>query len=122
MAATVRPGSELVQGAGGVDAGVKPELVEERMAKFREGGLNLVRAGGEAGLMSAVIGGWVASGPRGSSPVTKEVQGREVTASGPASTARQPCPLTPRSIMFAMFGGFDGAIVARECAPPWPVI
>ena len=73
MAATVRPGSELVRGAGGVDAGVKPELVRDSMPKFREGGLNVVRAGGEAGLMSAIIGGWVASGPRGTTPVTREV-------------------------------------------------
>ena len=73
MEATIRPGSELVRGAGGIGAGVKPELVRDSMPKFREGGLNVVRAGGEAGLMSAVIGGWVASGPRGSSPVTKEV-------------------------------------------------
>ena len=73
MAATARPGSELVRGANGVDAGVMPELVEDSMAKFRDGGLNIVRAGGEAGLMSAVIGGWVASGPRGSSPVTRAV-------------------------------------------------
>ena len=73
MAATARPGSELVRGAQGVDAGVKPELVESSMTKFREGGLNVVRAGGEAGLMSAIIGGWVASGPRGTTPVTREV-------------------------------------------------
>ena len=73
MEATIRPGSELVRGAGGIGAGVRPELVRDSMPKFREGGLNVVRAGGEAGLMSAVIGGWVASGPRGSSPVTKEV-------------------------------------------------
>ena len=74
MAATTRPGSELVRGADGIDAGVKPELVEDSMPKFREGGLNIVRAGGEAGLMSAIIGGWVASGARGTSPVTKEVK------------------------------------------------
>ena len=74
MAATARPGSELVRGANGVDAGVKPELVEDSMTKFREGGLNIVRAGGQAGLMSAIIGGWVASGPRGTTPVTREVR------------------------------------------------
>ena len=74
MAATVRPGVELVRGTNGVDAGVRPELVKDRMPKFREGGLNIVRAGGEAGLMSAIIGGWVASGPRGTSPVTREVK------------------------------------------------
>ena len=73
MAATARPGTELVRGANGVDAGLNPELVEESMTKFREGGLNLVRAGGEAGLMSAIIGGWVASGDRGTIPVTKEI-------------------------------------------------
>ena len=72
-AATARPGAELVRGANGVDAGVRPELVEDSMTKFREGGLNVVRAGGEAGLMSAVIGGWAASGARGTIPVTKEV-------------------------------------------------
>ena len=43
------------------------------MTKFREDGLNVVRAGGEAGLMSAVIGGWAASGDRGTVPVTREV-------------------------------------------------
>ena len=74
IAATERPGSELVRGASGVDAGVRSELVRATMRKFRAGGLNVVRAGGEAGLMSAVIGGWVASGPRGSSPVTKTVE------------------------------------------------
>ena len=74
MAATTRPGSELVRGADGIDAGVKPELVEDSMPKFREGGLNIVRAGGDAGLMSAIIGGWVASGPRGTTPVTREVK------------------------------------------------
>ena len=74
MTATERPGSELVRGAGGIDAGMRPELVEDSMVKFREGGLNVVRAGGEAGLMSAVIGGWAASGPRGTTPVTKEVK------------------------------------------------
>ena len=72
-AATARPGADLVRGANGVDAGVRPELVEDSMTKFREGGLNVVRAGGEAGLMSAVIGGWAASGARGTVPVTKEV-------------------------------------------------
>ncbi len=74
MAATTRPGSELVRGADGIDVGVKPELVEDSMPKFREGGLNIVRAGGEAGLMSAIIGGWVASGARGTSPITREVK------------------------------------------------
>ena len=74
MAATARPGSELVRGANGVEAGVKPALVEDSMTKFRKGGLNLVRAGGKAGLMSAIIGGWAASGARGTTPITREVK------------------------------------------------
>ncbi len=41
--------------------------------KFRPGGLLIVRAGGGAGMFSAVIGGWVATGEKGSVPVTKEV-------------------------------------------------
>ena len=46
---------------------------ELTLAKFRPGGLNIVHAGGTAGLFSAIIGGWVASGPIGSQPVTKEI-------------------------------------------------
>jgi hypothetical protein len=41
--------------------------------KFRPGGLLIVRAGGGAGLFSAIIAGWAASGPVGSTPVTKEI-------------------------------------------------
>ena len=48
------------------------EQAEGMLPKFRPGGLHIVRAGGAAGLMSGIIGGW-ASGERGSVPVTKEV-------------------------------------------------
>ncbi len=37
-------------------------------------GLSIVRAGGGAGMFSGIIGGWSASGERGSAPVTKEVK------------------------------------------------
>ncbi len=67
------PGEDLVQGAHGVAEGIAPEGVGRRHAKFRPGGLNIVRAGGEAGLMSALIGGWGATGERGSELVTKEI-------------------------------------------------
>ena len=33
----------------------------------------IVRAGGGAGMFSAIIGGWMASGPKGSIPVTMEI-------------------------------------------------
>ncbi|MCW2776544.1 MAG: uncharacterized protein JWN17_269, partial [Frankiales bacterium] len=43
------------------------------LPKHRDGGLLVVHAGGDAGLFSAIIGGWV-SGSTGSSPVTREVR------------------------------------------------
>jgi hypothetical protein len=44
------------------------------LPKFKPGGLNIVQAGGEAGLFSAIIGGWLASGDLGSAPVTREIR------------------------------------------------
>ena len=41
--------------------------------KLRENGLLIVRAGGGAGMFSAILPGWAATGPVGSIPVTKEV-------------------------------------------------
>ena len=69
-----RPGTELIRGAGGMEEGLPPALAKRSFEKFREGGLRLVRAGGEAGMFSAVIGGWGASGTIGSSPVTHEIR------------------------------------------------
>jgi hypothetical protein len=68
------PGDEVVAGAKGIAEGSAPSVAGTRVNKFRPGGLMLVRAGGEAGMFSGIIGGWAASGPRGSSPVTKEVK------------------------------------------------
>jgi hypothetical protein len=68
------PGEELVSGAKGIAEGGPPSLAGKRINKFRPGGLMLVRAGGGAGMFSGIIGGWAASGERGSSPVTKEVK------------------------------------------------
>ena len=50
-----------------------PQGATDAPSKMRPGGLLIVRAGGGAGMFSAVIGGWVASGEKGSVPVTKEV-------------------------------------------------
>jgi hypothetical protein len=55
-----RPGRELVAGAGGVGEGIEPARAEELVDKFHPGGLLVVRAGGRGGLMSAIIGGWIA--------------------------------------------------------------
>lgn len=70
---TTRPGSEIIGGVDGIAEGM-PEYVKELdLPKFKPGGLNIVRAGGTAGLFSGIVGGWLASGDMGSSPVTKEI-------------------------------------------------
>ncbi|MDB4034744.1 thioredoxin family protein [Pseudomonadales bacterium] len=68
------PGEELIQGAGGIAEGLPEKLRNAVLCKFREGGLNIVRAGGRAGLFSAIIAGWGASGSTGSVPVTRQIQ------------------------------------------------
>ena len=70
----LRPGSELVAGAGGIAEGIPAKFAEASVPKFRPGGLLIVHAGGTAGMFSAVIGGWPASGPVGSSPVTVKIE------------------------------------------------
>ena len=69
----VLPGSELIVGADGIAEGMPANFASADLPKFRPGGLLIVRAGGPAGLFSAVIAGWAASGPTGSTPVSKEV-------------------------------------------------
>jgi hypothetical protein len=70
---TRRPGSELVEGAGGMAEGIPVAFRDATLPKFTDNGLLLVHAGGRAGLFSAIIGGWT-NGVRGSQPVTHEVQ------------------------------------------------
>ncbi len=70
----LRPGKDLVAGADGIAEGIPTSFADKTIPKFRPGGLLIVRAGGTAGLFSAVIAGWAASGPVGSTPVTREVQ------------------------------------------------
>lgn len=67
------PGKDLVMGAQGITEGMPENFADADLPKFRPGGLLIVRAGGPAGLFSAVIAGWAASGPTGSIPVSKEV-------------------------------------------------
>ncbi|MFT7044745.1 MAG: hypothetical protein ACJAW7_003526, partial [Candidatus Azotimanducaceae bacterium] len=70
----LRPGSELIAGAGGIAEGLPEKFRDAVLPKFREGGLNIVRAGGSAGLFSAIIAGWGASGKVGSVPVTRKIE------------------------------------------------
>ncbi|WP_119418868.1 thioredoxin family protein [Desertibaculum subflavum] len=69
------PAEEMVRGAGGIAEGIPATALadKKRIPKFRQGGLLIVRAGGSAGMFSAVIAGWGASGAMGSSPVTREI-------------------------------------------------
>lgn len=67
-------GENVVSGALGIAEGGSDSLVGKTVKKFREGGILIVRAGGGAGMFSGIIGGWAASGARGSSPVTKEIK------------------------------------------------
>ncbi len=54
------PVEELVTGAGDIPEGISMDRVVDRktMPKFRAGTLHIVRAGGDAGLFSAIIGSW----------------------------------------------------------------
>lgn len=67
-------GKDMIRGAGGIAEGIPQKFENEKVPKFRPDGLNIVHAGGTAGLFSAVIGGWLASGPVGSVPVTLEIK------------------------------------------------
>ena len=67
-------GGELVAGAGGISEGIPETLKDATLSKFRDGGLHIVRAGGSAGMFSAIIAGWAASGSIGSTMVTREIE------------------------------------------------
>jgi hypothetical protein len=58
--ATIRPGSELIAGKDGVGEGIPASRAGEQVPKFHEDGLMVVRAGGPAGLFSAILPGWLA--------------------------------------------------------------
>jgi hypothetical protein len=66
---------DVVQDARGVGEGVDPKRIEALVPKFWDDGLLIVRAGGEAGLFSAILAGW--TGGRfhdQSQPVTREIR------------------------------------------------
>lgn len=67
-------GGDAMRGAHGIDEGVPGIGPEVTLPKFRPGGLEILHAGGTAGRFSAIISGWVASGPKGSQSVTKEIR------------------------------------------------
>ena len=70
----VTPGAELVSGTRGIKEGMPDRLKDKLLSKFRDDGLHIVTAGGKAGMFSAIISGWVASGERGSQLVSQRIQ------------------------------------------------
>ncbi len=58
--ATIRPGADLLAGKDGIGEGIPANRVGEMVPKFHEDGLMVVRAGGKAGLFSAILPGWLA--------------------------------------------------------------
>ena len=72
--ATTRPGEEVVRGAGGIAEGVSEDRVGEMVPKFPPDGLLLVRAGGQAGLYSAILAGWPGGRAyKESHPITRKI-------------------------------------------------
>lgn len=73
LARCAKPGAAWMPGVDGIADGM-PEFLAEApsLPKFRPDGLLIVHAGGDAGLFSAIIGGW-AGGAMGSEPVTTVV-------------------------------------------------
>lgn len=65
------PGTELLPGVGGMMEGMPEKLKDKLLNKFRDDGLHIVTTGGTAGMFSAIISGWVASGERGSQLVSE---------------------------------------------------
>ncbi len=67
------PADEILAGVDGIDEGLPTALAGKSVSKFRQDGLLIVKAGGQAGMFSAIIPGWLASGEIGSIPVTRAI-------------------------------------------------
>jgi hypothetical protein len=73
--ATTRPGREILAGIDGIGEGVPASQSDVMVPKFYEGGLQVVRAGGPAGLFSGVLPGWLAGRNKAELQlVTKEIK------------------------------------------------
>ena len=67
------PGSELILGAQGIAEGMPKKFENKVIGKFRDDGLHITSTGSKAGMFSAIISGWVASGERGSQLVSQRI-------------------------------------------------
>lgn len=67
------PGAEVIRGADDIAEGMPAKFKDKMLNKFRDDGLHIVTTGGSAGMFSAIIGGWVASGERGSQLTSQKI-------------------------------------------------
>ena len=67
------PGSDLILGAQGIAEGMPKKFENKVINKFRDDGLHITSTGSKAGMFSAIISGWVASGERGSQLVSQRI-------------------------------------------------
>ena len=67
------PGSDLILGAQGIAEGMPEKFENKVIGKFRDDGLHITSTGSKAGMFSAIISGWVASGERGSQLVSQRI-------------------------------------------------
>ena len=67
------PGSDLILGARGIAEGMPKKFENKVVGKFRDDGLHITSTGSKAGMFSAIISGWVASGERGSQLVSQRI-------------------------------------------------
>jgi hypothetical protein len=67
------PREELIRGAGGIAEGIPESVAAPALPKFRPDGILLVHCGGEAGLFSTMMAGWV-TGEVGSLPTVREIR------------------------------------------------
>lgn len=63
---------DIIRGVDGIDEGMPDAFAGATLQKFRPGGLQIVHAGGPAGLFSSILSGWL-TGHMGSVPVTREI-------------------------------------------------
>ena len=68
------PADDVMPGCNGIREGAPKSLAGKPVCKFRPEGLLIVRAGGQAGKFSGIIGGFAPGGSPHAIPVTKEVR------------------------------------------------
>lgn len=78
----------MLRGVDGIDEGLPERLAGATIPKFRPGGLQIAHAGGDAGMFSAVLGGWV-GGPMGSEPITRAIDPRDRPMAGSCGSRKE---------------------------------